>query len=490
MIHYFLKHQWAQFRRSASFERELGISIFIFVMSLFVLASIISVAYVLPKIVLNQPEITDPVAFFHTLLVYYFISELMMRYFLQKVPALDIQPYLGLPIRRKDVAIFLIGKSLISPFTVLSLLVTLPFATEVIQPKAGTLATVVWIASIFFISLAIHFFNIIFKKKLEDHPFTWIFLVVFAAGNYALATTTKIDLLKPFTLFLEATLSFPVLALIPFTLVSLLALSTFKFYRDNLYLEELSYKSNSPVETYSEKLNFLGRSSLTSTLILQEIRMILRHKRTRSVLMLSLFFVGYGLLFFGRETSNKGLTLFIGIFISGAFAINYGQFFWSWNTNQLDFYLTKPLSIITWLQARYNLLIASSIITTVLAIPYVFFGWDILIMILCCSLYNIGINIPLMMRLSIWKPKPIDLNKGAFMNYEGTGAAQWVMGLPMIAGPMLIFFIFNILVGYYAALAGVGLTGIIGFTLRDYLIRKIASKMQSIKYKLINNLTL
>jgi hypothetical protein len=206
--------------------------------------------------------------------------------------------------------------------------------------------------------------------------------------------------------------------------------------------------------------------------------------------MLSLFFVGYGLLFFGRETSNKGLILFIGLFISGAFAINYGQFFWSWNTNQLDFYLTKPLSITTWLKARYNLIIASTAFTTVLALPYVYFGWDILMMILCCSLYNIGINIPLMMRLSIWKPKPIDLNKGAFMNYEGTGAAQWVMGLPLIIGPMAIYFLINLLFGHYGGLAGVAFAGIIGFTLRDYFLQKIASKMQSIKHRLINDLTL
>jgi hypothetical protein len=137
MTNVFLKHQWLQFRRSSAFERELSLTIFTWALGILVFFSFASLAYALPKIVDKIPEVDDLLQFINLVLVYYFLSELLVRYFLQKVPALDIQPYLNLPIKRKNVAWFLTGKSLISPFNVLSILLTLPFTVEIVIPKVG-----------------------------------------------------------------------------------------------------------------------------------------------------------------------------------------------------------------------------------------------------------------------------------------------------------------------------------------------------------------
>jgi hypothetical protein len=490
MTFQFLKHQWLQFKRSASFERELGITIFIWVMSTFALFSLISLAFALPQVIYKIPGITDPVWFINQALIYYFFSELLLRYFLQKVPALDIQPYLNLPIKRKHVAWFLVGKSLVSPFSILSVLLVIPFTIEILIPKVGTVGGYLWLASIFCISLSLHFFNILFKKKFEEMPIVWALLILIAGGNYALTYYIEFDLFKPLTYALQAILYNPVLIILPLLAAFGFAFFTINYFRNNLYLEELGDKEINQSESYTEKLGFLGRSTISNALLLQEIKMILRHKRTRSALIISLLFVGYGLLFFGRETGSKGILLLFGIFMSGSFAINYGQFFWSWNTNQLDFFFTKPLLLQTWLKSRYNLLVASSIITTMLTIPYVYFGWDILFMLLACSLYNIGINIPFMMRLSLWSPKPIDLNKSAMMNYQGTGAAQWVMGIPLIVAPFIIYLPFNIYFGHLSGLLAIAFVGLAGFTFRDFFLSQITKKVTRLKYQLIHNLTL
>lgn len=492
MIKHFLNHQWLQFRRSASFERELGITIFIWIMGIFALVSIISLAAALPRILYEIPQINDPIVFINEVLIYYILGELLIRYFIQKVPALDIQPYLNLPIARSKVANFLIGKSLISAFNIVAVLLLAPFTFQALEPRYGSIVIAYWLGSIFFLSLCLHFFNILFKKKLEDMPWVWAVIILLAAGNYVLTVYLDTNLFAPFASVFQSALTSPILLISTITLFIGLLLLTLKYFRENLYLEELGDAASANVETYSEKLSFLGKSGIYNTLMLQEIKMIFRHKRTRSVMLLSLIFVGYGLIFFGEDnySGSKGFYVFLGIFMSGLFTINYGQFFWSWNTNQLDFFFTKPLAVQTWLKSRYRLLLIACIITTLLCVPYVYFGWDVLFLILAGSLYNIGINIPLMIRFSLWGPKAIDLNKGAFMNYQGTGAAQWLMGIPLLAGPYVIYIPVSSFFGYMPAISAIAVCGILGFTLRDYFIKLIAQKLTKVKYKLIHDLTL
>jgi len=493
-MNYLLKHQWLQFRRSGSFGRELGLSIFIALIAIFLLFMVFFLSFQLPRIIPKlefEGAAENPIKFFNGLLIYYFFMELFMRYFLQKVPVLDIQPYLNLPIKRSFIARFLLGKSLLNLINILSLLLVIPFAIRTVAPVSSGLYAFLWVAGIFLISLSLHFFNILFKKKLDDNLWVWVGIIIVFTANYFLATYGGINLLGYVGLAFDAFISQPITVAVPLVLFLVLAVSSYRMYVSNLYLEELSAKETVNTETYSDKLSFLGNYGLSGQLILEEFRMIIRHKRTRSVLMLSLVFLAYGLIFLPNPDYDdlKGFHVFLGIFISGIFAINYGQFLWSWNTNQLDFFFTRPLALTTWIKSRYILILFATLVSTVLSIPYVYFGWEVLLAFLTCSIYNIGVNIPVMMRLSMWGPKPIDLNKGAFMNYQGTGAAQWVMGIPVLLGPFIIYTPLYYTLGHIAGLIGIGIIGLISLSLRDYFIKQIEKKFRKSKYQLIHELT-
>lgn len=490
MIKYLLWHQWLRFKRSPSYGRELGISIFIWVVSFFAFLSFVVLAFALPRFIAELPGVTNPVSTINLGLVYFFSAELLMRYFLQSVPALDVQPYLGLPIKRIQVSIFLIGKSLVSIFNILSLLLALPFAVQVLTPQFGTAGTTAWLLCIFCISLCLHFFNILFKKKLENLPAVWAVLIVIVSGNYFLYTYFQVDLFTPLASALTSVLYYPVLATVPLILAAGFTFVTIRFFNKSLYIEEMRTNTEVHSESYSEMFGFLGRSSLLNTLILQEIRLILRHKRSRSVLIVSVFFVTYGLIFLRGGSNDLEWHVFVGIFISGAFTINYGQFFWSWATNQLDFFMTKPIAFQTWIRSRYRILAIASLATALMAIPYIYFGWEVMLAIIAAWFYNLGINIPIMMRMAMWSPKAIDLNKNAFMNYEGTGAAQWVMALPLMVGPYVFYLPAKILFGHVEGLCSIAVFGLIGFALRDYFLRLITQKFQALKYKLNQDLTL
>lgn len=488
MIKYFLRHQWLQFKRSASYDRELGLSIILGIIILLGVISFVALAFALPSIITKIPGVTDPIFAINQAMILFFISELFMRYFLQKVPVLDIQPYLGLPIKRNMVSRFLIGKSLLSIFNLMSLTLTLPMAVQTLKPQFGVLGITGWLICIFSISLCLHFFNILFKKRLEDLPIVWVILIVIVAGNYISLYFFQFDLFNPLSSALASVLRYPIFSVIPLVLALTLMLITIRFFNQNLYLEEIGKNNAVQVENYSEMFRFLGRSGLSNALILQEIRLILRHKRSRSALILSVLFVFYGLMFFGKNDTK--MHLFVGVFMSGLFTINYGQFFWSWNTNQLDFYMTKPIALQTWVMSRYRLLATTTILSTLLAVPYVYFGWEVLLAIVASWIYNLGINIPFMMRLSLWSPKAIDLNKSSIMNYEGAGAAQWIMAFPLFLGPYVVYIPVNIFFGHIEGLCAVAILGFIGLALRDYFIKFITRQIQSRKYQLIHDLTI
>ena len=83
---------------------------------------------------------------------------------------------------------------------------------------------------------------------------------------------------------------------------------------------------------------------------------------------------------------------------------------------------------------------------------------------LACAVYNIGVNVPVLLYAGSFNRKRIDLEKSPFMNYQGTGATQWIVGIPLMVLPVLLFwgisyfFSFNVGVGF---LAGLGLLGLL-----------------------------
>ncbi|MCA6078800.1 DUF5687 family protein [Fulvivirga sedimenti] len=492
MIREFIRHQWLQFRRSPSFGREMGMTALVIFVGAMITFSLLILAITLPKLITSIPTQKDPVSLLNEMVIYYFLLDAVMRYLIQKVPALDVQPYLCLPVKRKTIAGYLLGRSLFSLFNIYPVMLLLPVTLQFLAPRYGTMNAVIWLASISLFSLCIHFLNILFKKKYDSTPWVWIILVVIASSNYALNYFYGYSFLEPLGAAMESILVSPYLIFIPVLGFLLLLYATYKFLGNHLYLEELVQKSDDHLESYSASFGFLNRGTLSNVLILQEIRLILRHKRTRSVLLLSLIFVGYGLLFFGNEAyqDSKGFFVFIGVFMSALFTINYGQFFWGWNTNQLDFYFTRPISLRTWISSRYRLLVISSILSTVLCIPYVYFGWDILLLMICGCLFNIGVNIPVMIRLSMWSPKAIDLNRSSFMNYQGTGVAQWLMAIPMLVGPYLIFLPVNYFGGFVPGILALGIVGLIGCLFRNQVITRLTNRLRVLKYKFIRDLTL
>ena len=82
--------------------------------------------------------------------------------------------------------------------------------------------------------------------------------------------------------------------------------------------------------------------------------------------------------------------------------------------------------------------------------------------------------------------KKIDLNQRAAFNYQGTGAVQWIIGLPIMLIPLVIFSLLNWLVGFEVGVAVIIMMGIAGIVLHKKLMRIITQRYLNSKYKMID----
>ena len=69
-------------------------------------------------------------------------------------------------------------------------------------------------------------------------------------------------------------------------------------------------------------------------------------------------------------------------------------------------------------------------------------------------------------------------------NYEGVGAAQWLMVIPMMVLPYLIYLPFSFLVSDYAGLIALSVCGILGIIFFKPLAKLNVQRVMQNKYEI------
>jgi len=487
MIGVFLSHGFRQARRSPIWAKSVATNIMLGFFALMMLAYVLILGLLLHVVVDGLAEDyfqgagrIDIVLRFS---LYYFAMEAIMRFFLQNTPVLFIQPYLHLALRKSKIIHFMLQKSMVSIFNLLAILLLVPFGFFAILPELGAAALGGWVLAIFGLSFTNHFLGIYVKKKLNDYPN----LVIYLLGGLLLVSGVEYFGIFEFSILstwvFSAFINNPLAGAIPIVVAIILYQLNYLYLKNNTYPEEIA-NSKQGKSKISGDFAFLRRFGKMGQLVALELKMILRHKRPRNTLILSAFLLFYGLIFYTDTDSYRYFFLFVGVFITGLFFINHGQFMLSWQSGHFDFLLTRNVSLKQYLESKYWLFVVAASIFFVASLGYVYFGWKIIAINLAGFLFNIGINIPVVMRLSMFSPKKIDLNRGAAFNYEGVGAAQWLMMLPVMAGPYLFYLPFT-LAGYESyGIMAVGAVGIVGFLFHRQVLDQLTKVFSSNRHKI------
>ncbi len=482
-----IRLQYLKSVRSTSFAKSALATGFLVFVALLLLSYVFFAGLFLGRIIDMLAEGKEPIAFLNSLLIYFFLGEFMYRYFVQKLPVVDLESLLHLPIGKKKIVSVLLLRSFLSPLNVIALLLFLPFGVEAVQEEYGVLGLVSWLGTLLCLSWSLHWFMLWFKQRFEDSlvGLGVVFLVVLLSGGSTYMGWFNVGaLVAPF--FTAATQSiFPLVGM--GLLLGLVYALSYRYYVSHAYLEELGEEEEYRVA--GQSFGLFSRFGMAGELANLEWKLILRHKKSRTYLMLSAFFLLYGLIFYTNpayqsETGISPFYIFIGVFITGIFMIQYGQLFLSWNSANFDFFVQRKGGLEALVRGKYLLFLSISGLCFLASVPYVYFGWEILLVHLATFLFNCGILIHVIIYVALWKPKPMDLNKGAMFNYEGVGAAQFLIIIPLMAGPYLVYLPFSYLINDYAGLAALGLTGLAGILAFRPLSRIITNRLLANRYEI------
>jgi hypothetical protein len=484
MISTFFDHELKAFWRSKNTGKSIAVKvvmgILIFILFLYVLA----LGLFMDKIVAAMSPKEDLTVAFCGIVLVYFLGDLLMRLQLQELPTLKVQPYLHLPVKRNSVVGYLALTALLSFFNLWPIVIFGPFILKIILPASGAVTTIVFIVSIIALSIFNNYLALYIKRKANLNG--WIFLM--AGAVLTLATcgdyVWHLYSLKAISyLFFGNLIIKPYLVLLPLVLSVAMYYVNFYYLKGNLYLEELSSKKD-VIRKSSTEIPFLNRFGNIGDLVANEVKLILRNKRPRSALIMGLFFMFYGLIFYTNPKMGEGFKVFVGMFMTGIFIINYGQFMFSWQAGHFDGLLVSKIKFTDFLKAKYLLFTIVSTVAFILTTPYVYFGWRTVLIHFVMYLWNLGINTTIVLYFANRNYKRIDLSKGASFNWEGVGASQLLLSFPLILFPYLIYLPFKYLGYTNAGLAVLAIIGVAFIITRDFWIKKLEADFYTKRFKI------
>jgi hypothetical protein len=482
MILKFLYLEWKSFVRSASFGANLAIKILMgFVAAYFILVFLalgILAFYILKKLHF------DPIVTINKFMIYYLLFDLIIRLLLQKIPVMNIRPLLVLPIKKPIIVHFSLGKTVLSFFNFVHAFFFLPFSIVLIYEGYDVLSVILWHTSMVSLIYINNFVNIVLSNK-DNLLAVFVGIAAVFGGLHYFGFFDITNYTGPiFDVLFDTYWAFAV----PVVLLIGLYYGTFNYFKSDLYLDAGLSSKHDIAKT--EDLTWLNQFGTIGTFLKNDIKLIKRNKRSKTTVGLSVMFLFYGLLFFTngiQAYNNPTMHIFAGIFVSGGFLITFGQFVPSWDSAYYQLMMTQNIPYKGYLSSKWWLMVIATIVTTILASFYLYFGWQVYMTIVVGAIYNIGVNSHLVLLGGAFTKTPIDLSsgKGAFGDKKAFNIKTMLVSIPQLALPVLLYWAGSKLANANVGLALVALAGITGFAFKNSAFSMIEKIYKTEKYATI-----
>jgi hypothetical protein len=487
MFKHFINLELKAFFRSASVGKSIGLKLLLGFLVVYFLVAFLALGVALYPLLDKSFPDQKPLAIVNTFVVYWLIIELVFRFFMQSLPVMNIKPLLVIPVKKQTVIHFVLLKSLTSVYNIFPLLVIVPFGIfNIVKGNQVPLNMVVWMFSMYVLALTVNYANFLIKKKFAENIKAFLSIVVLGIAFFGLDYFGVFKISALSGSIMDTLVLQPILALVLIVLLVGLYVLNFNYLKSNFYLDDSLQSKVTEVST--SDLSWTKRFGAIAPFLALDIKMIWRNKRPKTTIWISLIFVAYGLMIYTNPhyKDTPAFCVGVGILMTGIFMLNYGQFIPSWDSNYYGMMMSQNIPMKQYLASKAGLMSVSVIVLAILTTPYVYFGWNVLAINLACALYNLGVNIPVLLFAGSYNKKRIDLEKSPFMNYQGTGATQWIVGLPIMVLPALLFYGIYKLVNVETAIVAIASFGIVGLVFRNLILDKIAIGYSQRKYATIN----
>ncbi len=484
-----IDHRVKKFSRSPTLNQNIGATLLVGFFALYFVVVIGTLGLFLPDILqsaIGEEGQIGPI--FSKVIIYFMITDLLIRYFFQKLPGMDVKHYLLLPVKKKKLVRFLLNVSVFNIFNFFGLLLIIPFYLRIIRTENGLWHSFAWLMGMLSILAINHFTAILIKRwgALNIRP------VLVAAALIAILVSLEylgwVSILSIssfiFTPLLHSSMGFILLILAAIGLYAINYKHMLRFLYEDL--GEMKTTAGKGIN----RLVFLEKRGVVGSLIQNEIRLMLRNKRPKNLLWVVLFLPVY-LAFITYSSpyllENPLFSLSVVIFATGIFTIQYGQFLTSWESSFFDGLMTQRLSTVQYYQSKWYLLVGACVILYLFMLPLSFFVENFFWFLTVSLLINLGFTNYVILHLGAYNRKGIDLSKSNVMNYEGTSIVHFLIVIPVLLVPLLIYLPFWLLDFSNWGLVALGLLSLFSLSLNKYWFKSIISLHKGRKYKKLSS---
>ncbi len=481
MFKHFLNLKIKSFFRASALGKSLIIKTVMIFFGVYLLLVMVGLGVFLYTLLKTEFPNVDPVLKVNEYIMYWLFIELLLRYFLQKLPVMNVKPLLMLPIKKSVITHFVLSSSIFSIYNFLALFVCIPFCVVLLFKGYPALHVISWFFGILGIIITTNYINFIINKS--DKMLALI--VFFIAALYSLSYLEIFPLRQYLGKLFYGLYQYPILVLVPILTAIGAYYVNYNFLCKRIFLDQSLEETTKEAEV--SELLWTKKFGDIAPFLQLDLKMIWRNKRTKTQVFISFAMLFYALYFYTMDGVGPTSTVivFVGIFITGIFMSNFGQFIPAWDSTYYSMMMAQNIPLRKYIASKALLISASIVAMFLFAIPYVYFGWQVLVINFCCALYNLGVNTPLILASGALNKKRIDLDKSAFANMQGAGAVQFLIVLPLFGMPILIFLLFKLVLSFNLAIAVIGLLGIIGISFKNQLLDVITKRYQQNKYEMI-----
>ncbi len=480
MLKKFLFLEWRSFMRSANLNGNIAFKIVMVLLFVYI-AITFSISGIGAFYILKDNGF-EPLSTVNRYLIYYLFVDLIMRYFVQKIPTLTIKPLLVLPISKSQIIHFTLGKSILSKFNFSHPFFFIPFSIVLIYNGYNIWGILVWHLGIFCVVFINNFINTLINNRDKAFYVVLSLLAIVVASQYY----NVFDLTYYTKSFFQALYDYPIAVLpLVFALV-ILYYANYRVFKSDLTLDErLHIKKDFAT---NENLDWLNRFGTIGTFLKNDIKLLRRNKRAKSTLWMSLLFLFYGLIFFTQSIyKDSGITAFAAVFVTGGFMINFGQFVPSWDSSYYQLMMTQSVSYKEYLNSKWWLMVIGTVISMILSSFYIYFGQKIYLLILACCVFNIGLNPLFVLLTGAYNRTAIDLEsaKGAFGDKKSFNIKTLLFSLPQLLLPVILFYLGKLIGNIYYGIILIASFGFVGLFFKNFLFNQIIKIYKKEKYKSI-----
>lgn len=485
MILKFIFLEWKKLMRSPNLAENAGITVLLaFLASIYAIWFVLLSVQLYGKLQVFFPEV-NPFVAANRFVLYWLFFDLTMRHFFQKLPNLGIASLLTLNIPKSKIIHYILGRSFFSFLNLIAAFASVPFALTLLAKGYPTSHVLTWLGFLLLATMTINCLHVIVTSKDGvGKEYIGVGVVLFFALIICLDYFKFFSVGAIFGRGIDWITTHPYGLIIPALLFVAAYVVAYKTLKEHFYLDAVLQVKHKNRKT--SQLSWVERFGGLAPLLKMDLRLIWRNKRTKGLLWTAGLMLFYGLLLYKGDSSHpRFLAMFAGVFMTGIFIYNFGMYVPAWDGAYYRFLMSRDVGMKAYLQSKYLLLVGSSIMAFVLTIPYVYFGWEVLLIHFAAFMYNIGIASLFMLYYGSFRRKTMDLDSRASFNYQGVSGTDMLIVFPILFIPIIVFAILKYAVGLYLAVGFFVLIGVLGLLFRQRVLSKIAERYAKNKYKMI-----